>query len=159
MGSVQLGFGHGVAAEYGGNRLGLGVVEANEMVVVVRDDDLALPVQAKVLGPRESGFLGGAVLGALFACAGQGEDASVGAYDPEGVAISLEDVEVALGVHHGGSGIGQWLLGGFLACLGFALLPVTREGLYDTGFEVDAAYALVVDVSDEEGLFVGRKTD
>src|SRR5258707_9718597 len=86
------------------------------MILGVGNKHIAIQIDAQMLGSVQSGLPGVSVVACCsrLAGAGDGADAAAGIDDAQGMAASLQDIDVAVRVRGDGARIDEWSRG----CLG-----------------------------------------
>ena len=163
MGPLQAGCRGGAAvaiaalvpAGDGGHNAGDGINAADRIVFCVHDDNVVVMVAADGLGRPPGGGQGGTAVAAVapLTGAGKGGHDAVGIHFADAVALALADVGVPLTIHADRSGPHDGGPGGRLTIPGPALLPIASEGRDDAGLQVQAAYALILNIRDEQAAF------
>src|SRR5437870_4495890 len=101
------------------------------MVLGVGDDDVAVTVDAEVLWAVERGLQGRAAVAGVAFLAGSGHraDSAGSIRHAQGVAATLQDVDVALGVGGCGPRIDEGRVGRRLVVLRYAPLAIAGDGM------------------------------
>src|SRR5207245_318003 len=118
-----------------------GQVFANQVILGVGNNDVAVKVDAQVLGPVELRLTRVAIVACRSCPAGAGYsmDATVGIDDAQGMAAALQDVDVAFGIHGDGARINERGSSRLGAVFRDATLAVAGDRADDPGFQVQGA--------------------
>ena len=161
VGYIEIAFVHGHAvrspqvhasdtiAHDGREGLGLGVVDANEVVNVVGDVDEPIGANVEVLRAVHAGFEGLAILLALVAASQRG-DAALLVDVAQSVAAALQEINTAIRREVRSARVDKRTFGGEGSVLGHAPFAVASDGGDSVGLEIEEADAAVLDVGDQE---------
>src|SRR5262245_19466737 len=139
----------------GGHDAGHSIDAADRIVFCVHDDNVVVMVAPDGLGRPPGSSQGGPAVAAVapFTSAGKSRHDAVGIDFADAVAFALADVGVPLPIHADRSGTHDGGSGGRLTIPGPAFLPIAGEGRDDASLQVQAAYALVLNIGDEQAAF------
>ena len=148
------------------NDPGCGMIDAHAVILGVGDQDVSFSVDAQVLGAVEPRLAGIRALAsprvARFADARDGPGLSRPIDDPKRVPAAFENIQVAPAVDRDGPGIHERGRERKVTVSGYSLLAVARDGRDDSGLQVDAAHAAIIEIGEVKslsGLIEGEAVD
>src|SRR5262245_6488424 len=144
-----------VPASNGGHDTGHGIDTADRIIFCIHDNNVVVMVAPDGLGCSPGGGQGGSTVTAVapLTGAGKGGHDAVGIHCADAVALTLADVGVPLTIHADRPGTHDGGPSGRLTIPGPALLPIASEGRDDACLQVQAAYALILNIRDEQAAF------